>query len=139
MTTVDSTATAPPGCIELETTVTKHSAPRPDEKNLFIDIKVDLAKRTASLDCKPPERAGGHKQRKVTFRADKDCELYFDNAAVFNKTWVKLTGGKEEPLNIDDHTGTPTSVGTDCSVWKCDVIPAKVAPTEKGPPKIVVP
>ena len=71
--------------IKLSEIVVNRPAPKPDGKNLWIDIDINLSKSTALIHSQQEESVGMHKQRTVTFRADHDCMLKFSNPVVFNK------------------------------------------------------
>jgi hypothetical protein len=79
-------------------------APKPDGKNLWIDIDVNLSKSTALIHSEEKELVGTHKQRTVTFRADHDCLLRFSNPAVFNMKSIALTAYSQTVLPLKDET-----------------------------------
>lgn len=91
-----------PTLTKLEVIFTNKPAPRPDGKNLWIDIDVNLTKLTALFHCQAPEHVGGHSERKVTYRADHDCVLGFTGRALFNRDYVQLIAHKEMVLPVAD-------------------------------------
>ena len=152
----ESTVTAPmvettvpvPTWKRLATTVTGKPAPKPDGKNLWIEIDIDLKKGTALFHCQDEEHAGSHQQRRVTFRADQDCLLTFNNQAVFDRKLAQMFAHKEVPLSIGDDLGHPPKiVETDYIVYTMTLATENVGTTAetkkevdpKNPPKIVVP
>jgi hypothetical protein len=142
---VETTVSAPTWK-KLTTRVTGKPAPKPDEKNLWIEIDIDLKNASALFHCQLEEHVGSHKQRKVTFRADQDCLLRFTNQVPFSRELVQLYAHTEQPLSVKDEIGsarktvetfydiyimtTPTE-----SVTKT----AETQPGPKKPPVIVVP
>jgi len=118
MTTVDSTVTlpevrtAPPvNGKELIIEITNIPAPRPDGKNLLIEIDVGPDK--AVVHCQDPERVGTDKQRKVFFRASDHCWVIFTNQSVFTEANLELTKGDKVPAHVSDPTH---DVGTDYKI-----------------------
>ena len=89
---------------KLAVIIDNQPAPKPDGKNLWIDIDVNLSKLTALVHSQMREAVGTHKRRKVTFRADHDCVLVFSNKAVFDVESVQLIAYKEVTLQIKDAT-----------------------------------
>jgi hypothetical protein len=65
---------------KLAEVVVNRPAPKPDGKNLWIDIDINLIKSTALIHSQQSESVGAHKKRTVTFRADHDCLLKFSNS-----------------------------------------------------------
>ena len=84
--------------------VVDRPAPKPDGKNLWIDIDVNLIKSTALIHSQEEESVGTHKQRTVTFRADHDCTLAFSNKKVFDRASVPLTAYTQVILPVKDTT-----------------------------------
>jgi hypothetical protein len=132
--------------IKLSEIVVNRPAPRPDGKNLWIDIDINLTKSTALIHSQQEESVGMHKQRTVTFRADHDCWLKFSNPTVFNKGSkplgsIQLIAYTQTPLDVKDET---TNVGTFYEVYvgteiegAAELISGGVA--ARGGPHIVVP
>jgi len=109
-------------------------APRPNGKDLF--FKIEVGSDTATFHCRVPEHVGTGKQRKVTFLADKNCTLEFDNEVVFGTKAVRLVANKPEALNVADGL---TNVGTDYFVPNLTTNGAQPVAAVKNAPKIVVP
>lgn len=133
MATFDSTATLP-----LKTGTTNVPAPRPDGKNLLINIDVG----TATYHCQPVEHVGTHKNRYVGFQPDEHCWVIFTNEAVFGKKQVELFPNKEDTRNnlhvADGFVGETYYTITDAPITG----PAGVAgvaekptPVPKSPPQ----
>lgn len=121
--------------------VVNRPAPKPDGKNLWIDIDINLIKSTALIHSQQEESVGTHKQRTVTFRADHDCMLKFSNPAVFNLLSVPLSANKQTVLKVRDET---KKVDTFYEVYAGTEIGSAVEsftaiPVAKGGPHIVVP
>jgi hypothetical protein len=116
MPTADSASTLP------LTTTTGNPAPRPDGKNLLIQIDV----HTATFHCQDVEYVGSQNPRKVTFRADAPCVLLFYNSEVFGKAEVPLAKGDKD-LPVLSKDGTETSY----RLFGVETV--------KSPPKLVVP
>jgi len=89
---------------QLTEIVVDRPAPKPDGKNLWIDIDVNLIKYTALIHSQEEESVGTHKQRTVTFRADHDCMLSFSNKKVFDRDSVPLTAYTQVILPVKDTT-----------------------------------
>ena len=109
--------------------------PRPDG-NLWIDIEIDLAKATALFHCMHLEHVGSHKKRKVTYRADQNCVLYFmnQNVSVFDTNNIPLTAHKEKAMPVKDSI---MSAQADYEVYAKTTIES-MAESKTGP-HIVVP
>jgi hypothetical protein len=124
---------------KLEIVFTNKPVPKPDGKNLWIDIDVNLTKLTALFHCQVPEHVGIHKKRKVTYRADHDCVLRFTNPAVFNREWIQLIAYKEVALDVKDEA---VNVETAYEIYTGTAIQAeglKAVPYLLTGPHIVVP
>jgi hypothetical protein len=131
---------------ELETRITGKPAPRPDKKNLWIEIDIDLNNEIALFNCTDEEHVLDHKPRSVTFRADQDCLLVFSNQAVFGCEVVQLFAHKEKVLFVNNNVGKNVE-----TLYAIDIMRAsegvakatKMKKTEKivvkRPPVIVVP
>ena len=108
-------------------------------KNLHLEI--DVGDEMAYVHCQEKEHVGEHRNRKVTFRANRDCTLEFDRGDEVFKNKEKeleLKGGKEETLFIEDNVEQNGKVSTLCAVRPKD--DTRVPPMEhKSPPRIVVP
>jgi hypothetical protein len=108
-------------------------------KNLHLEIEV--GENTAYVYCQEKEHVGNHRNRKVTFRADKACTLEFpDGDKVFEQKNKKLelNEGEEKTLFIKDKVEQNGEVSTLCMVRPKD--DTRVPPTEhRSPPRIVVP
>jgi hypothetical protein len=100
---------APPLPLTKLEVLTDDAAPRPDGKNLRIEIDIDLTKLTALFHCHDVESVGKHKARKVTFRANHDCLIRFSNPAVFNLESVQLTANRDKVLTVKDQTKNETT------------------------------
>ena len=116
-------------------------APRPDGKNLWIDIDINPTKSTALIHSQQEESVGTHKARKVTFRADYDCLIVFSNEAVFGVKSVPLSAYEQTALEIKDTVSktetffdifTGTTLADATEVMQQEVLP-------RNGPKIVVP
>ena len=114
---------------------TGEAAPRPDGKNLLMKIDIDLDHATATFHGQISEHVGTHKPRKVTFRADKNCMLEFDNVAVFQTKFVQLTATKPKTLEV----ANTQKVETGYRIPAPTAIVAKLAASVMNAPKIVVP
>jgi hypothetical protein len=120
-------------------------APRPDGKNLWIDIDVNLSKWTALVHSCEEESAGAHKERTVTFRADHDCHLRFTNRDVFGRESVKLIAYTQVILPIKDtatHVTTFYEIHISASGAQSELEPEVIqqnVATVRGGPHIVVP
>ncbi len=108
-------------------------------KNLHLEIEV--GDDVAHVYCQEEEHVGKHRNRKVTFRADRDCTLEFpDGDQVFEhkEKMLRLKRGIEEKLLIEDNVERNGEVSTLCMVRPID--DTRVPPTEhRSPPRIVVP
>jgi len=127
--------------IKLAEIVVNRPAPRPDGKNLWIDIDVNLSKSTALIHSQEAESVGTGRQRMVTFRADHDCLMRFSNPAVFNLGSIPLNANKQTVLPVKDEIA---KVETFYDVYVGTEIGGAAEPlTEgvaaKGGPHIVVP
>lgn len=89
---------------KLSKIVVNRPAPKPDGKNLWIDIDINPSKSTALIHSQDRELVGTHKQRTVTFRADYDCLLVFSKEDVFDRKSVHLIAHKDEVLHVKDST-----------------------------------
>lgn len=116
-------------------------APRPDGKNLWIDIDINPTKSTALIHSQDEESVGKHKARKVTFRADYDCVIVFSNEAVFGVKSVPLSAYEQTVLEIKDTASkietffdifTGTTLADVTEAMQQEVLP-------RSGPKIVVP
>lgn len=103
-----------PTLTKLEVIFSKTLAPRPDGKNLWVDIDVNLTQLTALFHCCTQEHVGDHSKRTVTFRADHDCVLQFTKRSVFNLDWVQLTAYNEVILGVADAVKT---VDANYEIW----------------------
>jgi hypothetical protein len=103
MPTMDANVYAP-AQNKLEIIFSNRPVPKPDGKNIWIDIDINLAKLTALFHCQHPEHVGNHKKRMVTYRADHDCVLRFTKPEVFNMEWVQLIAYKDVVLRVNDET-----------------------------------
>jgi hypothetical protein len=127
-----------PTLTKLEVIFTNRPAERPDGKNLWIDIDVNLTKLTALFHCQPPEHVGVHSPRKVTYRVDHDCVLRFTDRAVFNSDCVQMIAYKEKVLPVTD----VNNVQTNYEMWSGTGNVTEVTTTLSQPrtnPHIVVP
>ena len=132
---------------EIETKVTGKPAPRPDEKNLWIDVDIDLTNEVALFRCSDEEHVLDHKPRSVTFRGDQDCLLTFSNQVVFGCEVVQLFAHKEKVLLVKDDVAK--NVETCCAIYimtaafegvaKATVTKKTEQPPVRRPPVIVVP
>ena len=131
--------------IKLSEIVVNRPAPKPDGKNLWIDIDINLSKSTALIHSQQEESVGLHKQRTVTFRADHDCSLKFSNPAVFNKGpmpvgSIPLIAYTQTSLEVKDET---TKVDTFYEVYVGTEIEGAAEllsdVAARGGPHIVVP
>ncbi len=77
--------------------------PRPDGFNLWVDIEINLANRTALFHCLDREVVGSHRTRMVTFRADHACRISFTNRDVFDVSLVDLKMNEQKALHIQDN------------------------------------
>lgn len=121
--------------------VVNRPAPKPDGKNLWIDIDINMSKLTALIHSREEESVGTGTQRSVTFRADHDCLLKFSNLAVFNVASVPLIKNKQTVLKVKDDT---TKVDTFYEVYAGTEVGRAAesftaAPVAMGGPHIVVP
>jgi len=128
-----------PTLTKLEVIFTNQPAPRPDGKNLWIDVDVNLKKLTALFHCQPTEHVGSHSKRTVTYRADHDCVLRFSDRVVFDRDSVQLIANKEIALSVADGIN---NVQTNYEIWSgtgnvMDVMIPLSAPRTN--PHIVVP
>ena len=126
--------------IKLSEILVNRPAPKPDGKNLWIDIDINLSKSTALIHSQPEESVGMHKQRTVTFRADHDCWLKFNNPAVFNVGSIPLIAYRQTALEVSDQakqveTSYEVYVGTEIE-GAAELLGGVSA---KGGPHIVVP
>ena len=119
--------------VTYETVFKKVDAPR----NLHLEI--DVRDEMAYVYCQEAEHVGKHKNRKVTFLANRACLLEFDGGdKVFGQTELKLEAGREETLLVRDNVGQNGEVWTHCAVKPRGG--TRIPPTEhKSPPRIVVP
>jgi hypothetical protein len=127
--------------IKLSEIVVNRPAPKPDGRNLWIDIDINLSKSTALIHSQQEESVGTHKQRTVTFRADHDCLLKFSNPAVFNKGSIPLIAYRQTALEVRDETKQVETfyevyVGTEIE-GAAELLSGGVA--ARGGPHIVVP
>ena len=121
--------------------VVNRPAPKPDGKNLWIDIDINMSKLTVLIHSREEESVGTHKQRSVTFRADHECLLKFNNSAVFNLASVPLIKNKQTVLQVADDA---TTVDTFYEVYAGTEIGSaakslRQTPSVLGGPHIVVP
>jgi hypothetical protein len=130
----------------LTTKTTGNPAPRPDGKNLWIEIDIDLNQAIALFQCQDEEHVRDNSPRSVTFRADQDCLLTFTNQGVFNCGLVQLFAHQEKTLPVKDDGGkiseTFYNVYTMTPAIEAVVKPTetmKIEETAKRPPVIVVP
>jgi|SRR5215831_7196252 len=86
----------------LTTVILGQPAAKPDGKNITVAIDIDVAKLTATFHCIKSESAGAHKNRHVTFVADADCVLHFNNPEVFGLDHVALSKRVPSKLGISD-------------------------------------
>ncbi len=126
--------------IKLSEIVVNRPAPKPDGKNLWIDIDINLGKSTALIHSRQEESVGLHKQRTVTFRADHDCLLKFSNPTVFNKGSIPLIAYRQTSLEVRDEirqveTSYEVYVGTEIE-GAAELLSGVAA---MGGPHIVVP
>ncbi|MBZ5683661.1 MAG: hypothetical protein LAP86_01385 [Acidobacteriia bacterium] len=126
--------------IKLSEIVVNRPAPKPDGKNLWIDIDINLSKSTALIHSQQEESVGTHKQRTVTFRADHDCSLRFSNPAVFNRGSISLIAYRQTALEVRDEirqveTSYEVYVGTEIE-GGAELVSGVAA---MGGPHIVVP
>jgi hypothetical protein len=116
-------------------------APRPDGKNLWIDIDINPTKSTALIHSQQEETVGTHKARKVTFRADYDCVIVFSNEAVFGMKSVPLSAYEQTVLEIRDtiaKTETFFEIFTGATLAEAtETMPQEMI--ARNGPKIVVP
>jgi hypothetical protein len=128
--------------VTYETVYKKVHAP----KNLHLEI--DVRDEMAYVYCQEAEHVGTHKNRKITFLANRACMLEFDYGdKVFGQTELKLEAGREETLFVKDNVEEKDKdkdnvkqkeVWTHCAVKPLDG--TRVPPMEhKSPPRIVVP
>jgi hypothetical protein len=132
--------------IKLSEIVVNRPAPKPDGKNLWIDIDINLSKSTALIHSQQEESVGTHKQRTVTFRADHDCLLKFGNPTMFHKEGtsvgsISLIAYTQTALQVRDETAKVDTfyevyVGTEIE-GGAELISGGVA--VRGGPHIVVP
>lgn len=127
--------------IKLSEIVVNRPAPKPDGKNLWIDIDINLSKSTALIHSQQEESVGMHKQRTVTFRADHDCLLKFSKPAVFNMKSIPLIAYRQTALEVKDEatkvdTFYEVYVGTEIE-GAAELLSGGVA--ARGGPHIVVP
>jgi len=116
-------------------------APTSDGQNLWVEIDVNLRESTALFHCQEREVVGTHKNRKVTYRADQNCQLRFSDDRVFKRDRVNLTAHQQEVLKVDDAT---SGVGASYSIY-AETTPASTTTAASpviavlGGPHIVVP
>ena len=108
----------------LDSVFTGIAAPRPGGKTR---INIDIGKLTATFHCSREEHE--HTGDDVDFCADADCELDFDNPAVFGTGQVQLSNGQPTRLSVRNN-----NVETHCWITVDRPIFAI-----KNDPKIVVP
>jgi hypothetical protein len=135
MTDVSDTMTLPhdTAAMVYPTDATETDAPRIG-KDLF--LQIDVGETAAKVHCQLKEKVGDHQDRKVIFKADKDCTLKFNRSEVFGTTEKKIMKGTPTPIKVIVPPGK--------IAWTfCEVLPegaACVLPVEhESPPKIIVP
>ena len=118
----------------------QRDAPRPDGKNLWIDIDINGSKSTALMHCQAEEHVGAHTPRMVTFRADQDCVLFFSNPAFFGRDFEPLKAYAQDTLQVITSKGD-TSYDVYIGASPADITAAmpKQMATRSGGPHIVVP
>ena len=132
MATFGATATLP-----LKKGTTNVPAPRPDGKNLWINIDVG----TVTFHCQEDEHVGPHKNRYVRFQPDEHCWVIFSDETVFGKKQAELFSSKEDERNnqhvADGYVGDTYYTITEAPI----TAPAgqKPGPIPQSPPRIVVP
>jgi hypothetical protein len=124
------TIPSPTATTAYPTHVTDKVAPR-EGKDLF--LRIDVGDRAAWVHCKQEERVGDHEHRKVIFKADKACTLYFDHSEVFGTSVIDVSD-KPTPMDVVVPLGKTS--------WTlCEVLPkgaGKVLPTRHASPPIII-
>jgi hypothetical protein len=114
--------------------VTGKPAPRDTNNNPMIDIEIQGEQ--VIFHCALEEHVGTHKNRKVRYQANADCNLYFSNSAVFGTDRIHLKKGVPQWMSVQD---TTANCMTEYAVEPAKMSSAMVAPTVFSPPRIVVP
>jgi hypothetical protein len=98
---------------KLTTNVTGEPADR-DQRNLSIKFEIDVSNAVALFHSQDVEHVLDHKPRSVSFCADHDCILAFDNQLVFGCELVQLFANQKKVLPVKDDL---TKVETGCDVY----------------------
>jgi len=115
-------------------------AEKPDKKNIKVTIDVDVAKLTATFHCLDSESAGMHKNRHVTFVADADCVLHFNNSQVFGVDHVPLSKRVPVKLDVNDKVhNKQTDYYASITMTSMDGSAAALSMASRRDPWIIVP